>query len=304
MSKTPMVLHETWRLMPGAPTCDVYTPADDGIREAMEPEGYFVIAPGLGSVKADYSRLARDIAARGFTVLSPNCNTALPDSNVSDALDRRAETIVRTIDAWGGRKVRFLPHSLGGPVTIKALEQMGKFDKAQDESGEVLSVSFMQPAGFDRHGWLDIVKAARFFMGEAMPRTARLLPDLVRNPYAVYERLDMGQRASEIKGLWNLPEGFMARGVRNIQGSGIFANFLVGPKDSLTRSGPIREVAAPIVGDENVIDIHPEAGHLSAQTHSRRVASLLLANLASLQDPSMSLAEVSDVNTKKPLVAA
>lgn len=304
MSKIPMVQHETWRLMPGAPACDLYTPADGGLREAMEPEGYFIVAPGLGSVKADYGRLARDMAAKGFTVLSPDCNTPLPDSEVNDTLDRRAETIVRTIDVWDGGKVRLLPHSLGAPVAIKALEQMGELGKPLDEPSEVLSVSFMQPAGFDRHGWLDIVKAARFFMGEAMPRTARLMPDLLLNPHAVYERLDMGQRVAEIKGLWNLPEGFMSQGLRSIQSSGIFANFFVGPKDSLTRPGPIRRAAEPIVGSDNVIDIHPDAGHLSAQTHSRHVANLVLSSLSSLQDSSMSLAEVARENHKRPAKAA
>lgn len=288
MTKMARVVHETRRLSPEAPSCDVYMPADKGLAAARQQDGSFFISPGLGSVKADYGRLARELAGKGFTVFSPNCNERLPDGITTGALDRRAETLVRTIGQWAGHGVRILPHSLGGPVTIKSVQEHGLIETmAEEGSGPLLSISFMQPAGFEKHGPMDLVRSARFWFGEAVPRTGRLLPSLVTNPRSVYERLDAGQRGREIRELWDLPESFMVEGVKDLNESGVPMNFFVGPKDHLTRAKPIREAVEPIVGADNVIEVHPEAGHIPAQSHPRQMARVLLANLPSAVDSSV-----------------
>ncbi|MDQ3093629.1 MAG: alpha/beta hydrolase [bacterium] len=282
------IKHDSWRLDPKSPSCDVYMPRDTQLAAARrEQDGSFFIVPGLGSVKADYGKLGRCLAGMGYTVYSPNCNEPVSNSERRGALDRRAETVVKSVREWGGEGARLLPHSLGGPVTVKALFELGVIPNSEEKklkrtSGEsILSATFMQPAGFDKHGYRDLIRGVGFFLGEAFPRTLKLMPDLFADPKDVYERFDTPQRSKEIKSLWDLPSDFMVDGITAAQAGGLAMSFLLGPKDRLTRPGPIRSSVEPIVGSHNVVDIHPKAGHLSAQTHPDHVAKLILANTVS-----------------------
>ncbi|MDQ2973412.1 MAG: alpha/beta hydrolase [bacterium] len=288
MNKPTPVKHESWRLDQKSPSCDVYMPKDKQLATAhREQDGSFFIVPGLGSVKADYGKLGRCLAGMGYTVYSPNCNEPVSNSERRGALDRRAETVVESVREWGGEGARLLPHSLGAPVTVKALFELGVIPDSANKKleracgGSILSATFMQPAGFDRHGYTDFYKGLRFYFGEAIPRTAKLLPDLFRDPRDVYERLDIAQRRKEVQSLWDLPRDFMVNGIAAAHAGGLAMSFLLGPKDKLTRPEPIRSSVEPILGSNNVIDIHPKAGHLSAQTHPDHVANLILANTVS-----------------------
>lgn len=284
MSKTPIVRHSSWRIVEGAPACDVYVPIDDGLRDAGEQEGVFIISGGLGSIKSDYGRFARQLACKGFTVVTPNCNEPHPSSTAVGALDRRAESLVRTMEAWGADKYRLITHSLGAVAAVKAMEQSGTY-----ESGEIISVSHMQPAAFDKHGWRDIPRAFKLLSREAVPRTARLLPALLQNPRSTYERLNLRERVREVRELWDMDEDFMTRNLAIAQASGIVQHIYVGPKDNIVRPEPVRRAAEPIIGRRNVIDIHPDAGHLTAQSHPRRMARLILDELPSVVDANSML---------------
>jgi hypothetical protein len=279
MTNAVKVFHESLRLTPEAPYCDVYGPADKGLLQEYRDEfGAFVISPGLGSIKADYKDIAVCLAGQGFEVFSPNCNEALPDSQESGALDRRAEVMIRIITEWCG-KSRILAHSLGGVATAIALKKLGVLDNTANDEHPIVSASFMQPAGFDRHGPADLFRASKFYFGEAIPRTGKLLPVLTRDPKSVYERFNPRQRAAEIRELWDLPADYMINTISLAQEAGLFMNFFLGPKDQLTRPGPIRRAVVPIVGEHNVHDIHRDAGHLAGQTHAPHTASLVIKHL-------------------------
>jgi hypothetical protein len=276
MPKTPRVLHESIRLHQNAPTCDVYKPADVGKLAENYEYGEFLISPGLGSVKTDYTKLARRLACQGYVVYSPNCNEALPDTGSLSALERRADVLARLVEQKVGGKFRILAHSIGAPVSFKFLEQV---DNGKRKIKNPESITFMQPAGFVKHGPLDLLNAGKFYFDEALPNVSNLLPILLSDPRSIRQRLNIRQRFGEIWDLWNLPENYMESSLKNAKESGIDMNFFVGPKDKLTRSEPIRRIAEPIVGESNVYDIHPEAGHLVAQTHARHMASLILEKL-------------------------
>ena len=279
MTHAVKVFHESLRLTPEAPPCDVYRPADEGLLQEYRDEfGSFVIAPGLGSIKADYKDISECLASQGFEVFSPNCNEALPDSEEVGALDRRAEVLIRIITEWCG-KSRILAHSLGAVVTAKALEKLGVLDNTANNEHPILSASFMQPAGFDRHGPADFFRASKFYFGEAIPRTGKLLPVLTRDPKSVYERFSPRQRAAEVRELWDLAPDYMINAISLAQEAGLVINFFLGPKDQLTRPGPIRRAVVPIVGEHNVHDIHRHAGHLAGQTHAPHTASMVIEYL-------------------------
>ena len=292
MSKTTTVIHETRRLSPEAPECDVYSPADRGLLETRIEHGSIFISPGLGSVKADYRELATHLASDGFVVYSPNCNESLRGSGVSGALDKRAEVLTRSVESWSSGITRFVVHSLGAPVVFRALNEMGALDEQSDQNNPIESVSFMQPAGFDKHGPVDVIRATKFYFGEALPRTRRLVPSLIKEPKSVYERINIKQRWAEVQELWDLPENYMIDSVTQAQQAGIKMSFFIGPKDELTRPEPIIRAVSPIVGEHNVHEIHPEAGHLSAQTHAGHLANMIIKSLG-LSQPDINVPKVA-----------
>ncbi len=266
------VKHDSWRLTPASPSCNIYTPHDEGrAQEFVDTYGAVIIVPGLGSVKADYEALGVVLAENGFTAISPNCNVAIEGSTAESALERRAEIITALLRERVER-ARLVPHSIGAPVTMYALRgALGRLDVSQ-----VNSIDFMQPAGFGDHGPSDLYRATRFYRREVVPRTMKLLPAFVRRPKDVYERFDLRQRGRELRELWDLEDEFMQRAVLELDDLGVPMHFLVGPRDELTSAQDIRRAVAPIVGEERVQDIHPNAGHLPAQTHPNHVARLLI----------------------------
>ena len=267
---------QTIQLTPELPACDIFLPGDYGIQRERGDIASVLVVPGLGSIREDYARFGEVLAAQGLTVYSLNCNDGVQGSQAT-ALTRRADVVQKTLEKLQA-PVHIAPHSLGAPVTAIALDA-GTENGPNHLVDYVESLHFMQPAGFENHGPDDFLHAWRFFTGEAVNRTVRLMPVVLRGGKASRERFHVRRRADEVKGLWNLGENFMVGAVRSLFDVDKPMTFYVGPRDDLTRAKHIRAATVPIVGDESVIDIHPAAGHLSVVSHPEHMAKHVLARL-------------------------
>jgi hypothetical protein len=233
-----------------------------------------MIVPGLGSIREDYTQFAEFLAAQGFVVYSPNCNDSVKGTSNKDALGQRVEVVQRTIETLD-LPLHATPHSLGAPVTAKALSA-GSDDGLNRLVEYMKSINFMEPAGFENHGPDDFIHAWRFFTGEAAIRTLKLIPVMFKGGKASRERFNFSKRRGEVRGLWSLDENYMPTAIEDLDEKNIPMRFYVGPKDDLTRAKIIRAAVASIIGDFNVVDIHPQAGHIAAVTHPEHMVKLIL----------------------------
>ncbi len=254
------VLHQSMRISPEIAKCDVYTPVDQQLSIVRNK---LLIVPGLGSVKTDYRKLAIEAATQGYVVISPDCNNGGGNS----ALENRRDVVLSLMETLD-EPIRLIPHSLGAPVTAMAMEEA--------KPDNVLSINFMQPAAFTDHGLEDLVGVAQFYLTEFLPRAHRLIPDMMRHNKHHHQRIDLFKRFAETWGLLNLDPDFMINSVIDLHEKEVPMSFLLGPKDKLTPADVIRRAVVPIVGVDRVVDIHPNAGHLAAQTHPRRMARLMI----------------------------
>jgi pimeloyl-ACP methyl ester carboxylesterase len=267
--KTGSVEHRSLILSPGIAACDVYAPAGKPVTPETEK---LLIIPGLGSVKTDYARFATELAAQDYQVISPDCN----NGGDSSALQNRAEVVLEIMQTLD-EPIRLLPHSIGAPVTALAMKDANM--------NNVVSINFLQPAAFTDHGPADIVSLTQFYFTEFLPRAHRLLPDVMRHNKHHGQRFDFAKRIAETWGLFKLDSDFMVNAVRDLYKQEVEMSFLVSPKDRLTPANAIRQAVEPIVGSNRVRDVHPNAGHLAAQTHPRRMARLVIEQFNTISAP-------------------
>lgn len=267
-------------MAPELPPCNVFSPVDLGLARERQNDASIMIVTGLGSILEDYAAYAAALARQGIRVIVPNCNEGIIGTNTIDALDQRIEVIQISIEKLDA-PIHANPHSLGAPVIALALGA-GTESGVNDLVKYIKSISFMQPAGFENHGPSDFIHALKFFTGEAVERTVKLIPIVFKGGWASRERFHISKRAGEVRGLWRLDEQYMPAAVQSLDDKRVPMKFYLGPRDDLTRAVPIRNAVVPIVGERNVVDVHPLAGHIPAVTHPDRMAKLVFEGLGAV----------------------
>lgn len=259
--------HEVKRLPDNSGVYDVYLPA------ASEICSPFLISSGLLGQPRDYFGLARELARSGIPAIVPNTNIPLVGESSKDPMVYRPNVLEAVMDNEAQRWDRFnlAGHSFGGAYQLGVVETL---------SGKVDSVNFINAVGFEK--FRDFVRLARFLKDEAPGVLPHILFDMVKHPSSIPGRIHLSQRARDVMAILSLEEGHNLPFIEAAMNAGIACRALVDVDDHLVSAEETHRVAAPVMGEDNVIFVHEASGHLSIKSKPRVVAKKLLDTSVSI----------------------
>lgn len=238
-----------------------------------------LIVGGWLSTPADYEHLANEMAMEGHPVIVPNLLDPLPGEPDDDPLEYRLAILHRSLEdilrRYHWERVEVSGHSFGGPTGVQLLE---------DAPVEVGRMNFVSAVGFDNSP--DGALLNKFMLGMTFGIT-ELMPSIVRQVRSrnVLRRLavavahakphDVVLRHREVQAIGQLGDFNISR-IQAGQQQGVPSIVYGGHGDHLVSWPKTVEVAAPVVGEDNIREIHPSAAHLAPQDFAHRVAHHLL----------------------------
>lgn len=278
--KMPRVHHQRLPYTEGSAPTHMFTPATE---PAIPSESLVLISPGFGGAPEDYFRQARSYAEAGVPAAISSIESA-PNATSRDPMTVRGDVLRYTSDQMtsgvieGVKRVVLLGHSMGAAI------QTGLVESPPD--AEIEAIVSLHGAGSGRISLPRYMSTAPNHLKD----TPRQLVDatrismeafinIARNPRSLKARFDIGRHSRELMMLLRLPEGHNARYYEQAAKLGIRCVEMVGPRDTVINPHDTRRVMEPVIGSDNVIDLHPEAGHFSPQTHPRATARAVLKTL-------------------------
>lgn len=263
MPKRIAYTHEVKVLPDESGVYDVYLPTAD---EICPP---FLISLGLVSGPADYFNLARRITLEGAAAIIPNTNVPQANELSTDPMVWRPNVLRAVMDAaageYGWDSFCLAGDSFGGAYQTALLKSAGH---------EIATVDFINAVGFEKFN--DFRRLMRFGWNESRGAIAKVALGAIKHPSRIPGHLHVPRIVLDCRAILALEEGYNLPYIELAQRAGIVSRTIVSLHDPLISAEETRRVAAPVIGDENVIFMEEGAGHLAVRNQASRVARILV----------------------------